>query len=279
MNIFITGAANGIGAAIAQLAAKGKHTVGIYDIDEVNAEALADSINQQNQHKKGKLKGKRKAKKATEPKMQAIAGKLDVSCADDWDKALAEFNQFAGGIDVLVNNAGILSSGKFTDIPLEEHLAQMQVNAKGVLLGCYKVKAYLKPHHNAKVINILSASSLHGQPDIASYAATKAYVRNITEGLDVEWADEGIRVFDVMPLYVNTNMIKDIKTASVHSMGVDHTPKDVASVVIKTIVKANKGQAVHKMVGKKTQLMYTGFKLMPDQLKRKIHLRMVLDGE
>lgn len=266
MNVFITGAANGIGAAIAQLAAKSAHTIGIYDVDEVNANALANSINHP---KKGKFK------RSKQVKIQAIAGKLDVSSADDWDKALAEFNQFAGGIDVLVNNAGILSSGKFTDIPLEQHLAQMQVNAKGVLLGCYKVKPYLKSHHNAKIINILSASSLHGQPDIASYAATKAYVRNITEGLDVEWADEGIRVFDVMPLYVDTNMIKDIQTLSVHSMGVDHTPKDVASVVIKTIEKANKGQAVHKMVGKKTQLMYTGFKLMPDHLKRKIHLRMV----
>lgn len=263
MNILITGAANGIGAAIAQLAAKGKHTIGIYDIDLENAQKLADSINQ------SKAKSKRKPR--------AIAGKMDVSSADDWDKALAEFTDFAGGLDALVNNAGILSSGKFTDIPLEEHLAEIEVNAKGVLLGCYKAKPYLKPHSNAKIVNMLSASSLHGQPDIASYAATKAYVRNITEGLDIEWANEDIRVFDVMPLYVQTNMIKDIKTLTVHTMGVDYTAKDVAKVVMKAVKKPNKGQSVHKMVGAKTQLMYSGFKLLPDALRRQMHLRMVLD--
>lgn len=256
MNILITGAANGIGAAIAKQAAEAGHTIGLYDIDEANVNLLANNIN------------------STASKTVATSGKMDVSSEQDWDNALAHFTDFAGHIDVLVNNAGILSSGKFNDISLQEHLAEIEVNAKGVLLGCYKTKPLLKKHSNAKIINIISASSLHGQPDIASYAATKAYVRNITEGLDIEWADDGIRVFDIMPLYVRTNMIKGIKTHTVHSMGVDHTPDDVARVVIQTLSKSNSANA-HQIVGLKTKLMYIGFKLLPDYLRRKMHLRMV----
>ncbi|KAF5291239.1 hypothetical protein FQR65_LT20478 [Abscondita terminalis] len=86
-SIFISGAAQGIGAAIARLFYQQGYQVGIYDINEVQAQALADQLGH-----------------------NAKAGKLDVRDYAQWQKALAEFSEWAQGLNILVNNAGILYS-------------------------------------------------------------------------------------------------------------------------------------------------------------------------
>lgn len=260
MNIFITGSAQGIGAAIATLAAKKGHTVGIYDINTEGAKKLADSLN--------KKFGKKKKAKCTH-------GKLNVTSADDWDAAFANFTEFAGSIDVLVNNAGILSSGKFADIPLEKHLAQIEVNNKGVLMGCHKVKPLLAKHSNAKVLNLSSGSSLFGQPDLASYAATKFFVRGLSEGLDVEWSTDGIRCLTVVPFFVATDMVVGMKTGSIDKFGVDTTPDDVAKTVLKVLKTPNNKVQMHNPVGMKMAFLKRLTQLLPDSINWKIHEGMV----
>lgn len=269
MNIFITGAAQGIGAAIATLAAKKGHTVGIYDINTDGTKTLADALN--------KKHGKKFAKKnkASSNKTPCIHGKLDVTSADDWDSALADFVAFAGNIDVLVNNAGILSSGKFTDISLEKHLAAIEVNNKGVLLGCHKAKPLLAKHSNAKVLNLSSGSSLFGQPDLASYAATKFFVRGLSEGLDVEWSTDGIRCLTVVPFFVATDMVVGMKTGSIDKFGVDTTPDDVAKTVLNVLETPNKKAQMHNPVGVKMAFLKRITQLLPDSINWKIHEGMV----
>lgn len=120
MNILITGSAHGIGAATARQFAQAGHHVGIFDIDAAGAQALATQL------------GK-----------NAISGVLDVCSESDWDRILRQFTEHFGSLDVLVNNAGLLCSGKFEQIELSRHLDQLQVNVNGVLLGCYKVRPYL----------------------------------------------------------------------------------------------------------------------------------------
>ena len=234
MNILITGSAQGIGAATARLCVQTGHRVGIFDIDAARAKALADELGE-----------------------HAISGKLDVSLADDWDVALREFTEHFGQLDVLINNAGLLCSGKFEQIELQRHLTQLSVNVNGVLLGCYKARPYLKPHANAKIINLSSAAAIHGQPDLASYAASKFFARGLTEGLDAEWAKDGIRVIDMIPLYTNTGMVVDMQAGSIDQMGVRLQPQDVAQAILKVIEKPNeRWQNTHRPVGLQATILH-----------------------
>ena len=234
MNILITGSAQGIGAATARLCVQTGHRVGIFDIDAARAKALADELGE-----------------------HAISGKLDVSLADDWDVALREFTEHFGQLDVLINNAGLLCSGKFELIELQRHLTQLSVNVNGVLLGYYKARPYLKPHANAKIINLSSAAAIHGQPDLASYAASKFFARGLTEGLDAEWAKDGIRVIDMMPLYTNTGMVVDMQAGSIDQMGVRLQPQDVAQAILKVIEKPNeRWQNTHRPVGLQATILH-----------------------
>ncbi len=234
MNILITGSAQGIGAATARLCVQTGHRVGIFDIDAARAKALADELGE-----------------------HAISGKLDVSLADDWDVALREFTEHFGQLDVLINNAGLLCSGKFEQIELQRHLTQLSVNVNGVLLGYYKARPYLKPHANAKIINLSSAAAIHGQPDLASYAASKFFARGLTEGLDAEWAKDGIRVIDMMPLYTNTGMVVDMQAGSIDQMGVRLQPQDVAQAILKVIEKPNeRWQNTHRPVGLQATILH-----------------------
>lgn len=269
MNIVITGAAQGIGAAIASLAVKKGYTVGIYDINTDGAKKLADTLN----NKYGKKFAKKN--KGAANNTPCIHGKLNVTSEHDWDAALADFVAFAGHIDVLVNNAGILSSGKFTDIPLEKHLAEIEVNNKGVLMGCHKVKPLLAKHSNAKVLNLSSGSSLFGQPDLASYAATKFFVRGLSEGLDVEWSTDGIRCLTIVPFFVATDMVVGMKAGSIDAFGVGTTPDDVAKTALKVLETPNKKTTMHNPVGIKMAFLKRVTQLLPDSINWKIHEGMV----
>lgn len=283
MNILITGAASGIGAAIATLAAKKGHTVGIYDIDLSGAHELVKRLNgKYAKITKTKEGAKRKlfAKNPKDIQPIASAGRLDVSNEADWDAAIADFVAFAGGIDVLVNNAGIVASGKFAQVELGSHLKQVEVNAKGVLLGCYKAKPHLPKHANAKVINLSSASAIYGQPDLVTYSASKFFVRGLTEGLDAEWAADGIRVMDMMPLFVATRMTDVLDTGSIDKMGINLTTEDVAKTVLKALEKPNKKwQPTHHQVGFKAKMLYELGRHAPARINQLVHKNMAKQGD
>ncbi len=74
---------------------------------------------------------------------------------------------------------------------------------------------------------------------MVSYAASKFFVRGLTEGLDAEWARDGIRVIDMMPLYTNTAMVVDMQAGSIDQMGVRLQPQDVAQAIMKVIATPN----------------------------------------
>lgn len=176
--IFVTGAASGIGRACAELFARRGWFVGVYDVDTDGAQAIAATLGKDN----------------------AVAGALDVSDADAWQRALAEFWVHSGErLDVLFNNAGILAPGSFEAVPLARHEAMLAVNVKGIINGCHCAFHYLQRSQGSRVINMASATAIYGQPELVTYSATKFAVRGFTEGLDLEWSKFGIRVSDIWP--------------------------------------------------------------------------------
>jgi len=197
-SVFITGAAAGIGRATALTFARNGYLVGGYDIDVAGLGSLATEISA--------LGGK------------SVVGHLDVTDHDEMAQRLGEFADAAGGrLNVMVNNAGILRAGRFEEIDISAQLTEIDINTKGVVNGLHAAFPYLRATPNPVVVNLASASAIYGQPELATYSATKFFVRGITEALDIEWNRYGIRVIDMWPLYVHTAMTDSIKTGTTES--------------------------------------------------------------
>jgi NAD(P)-dependent dehydrogenase (short-subunit alcohol dehydrogenase family) len=169
----ITGAASGIGAAIAQaFAAEGAHHVCITDINDDPGRATAAKIGE-----------------------AAAYTRLDVREASDWQRVTAQLLEDYGGIDVIVNNAGITGFESATNpqdpehATLEDWRAVHRTNLDGTFLGCqYAIRAMRKTGRGA-IINIASRSGLVGIPAAAAYASSKAAIRNHTKSVALYCAE------------------------------------------------------------------------------------------
>lgn len=251
-SIFISGAAAGIGKATALKFIAEGWCVGAYDVDQAGLAALTNEV-------------------AEEQRSRLVTGTLDVTDNDSWQRALEDFTSHTGGsLNVLFNNAGILCSGPFADNSLESQQKLIEVNVQGVLAGSYLALPYLKQaatsENGARVINMSSASAIYGQPSLAVYSTSKFAVRGITEALDLEWSPYGVKVMDVMPLFVRTKLVTDMNAGSIKRLGVRLTPEDIAATVYK--MAYYRGSRVHWPVGLQTKLMLGASKLSPNWLTR-----------
>jgi NADP-dependent 3-hydroxy acid dehydrogenase YdfG len=257
-SVFITGAATGIGRATAMLFAGRGYFVGGYDIDEDRLKVLHGDI--------------------VAVGGRGVVGHLDVTDADEMARRLGEFHEAAGGrLDVLVNNAGLLNAGRFEDIPLGVHHREIEVNVKGVVNGLHAAFPFLKATPGAVVVNLASASAIYGQAELANYSATKFFVRAITEALNLEWDDHGIRVIDMWPLYVNTAMTRDVKTGTTDSLGIRLTAQDIAEDIVAAVdptLPRKMLRQVHFPVGVQAKALAAGARFSPAWLTRLVNKRL-----
>ena len=259
LRILITGASRGIGLATAKKLAKKGHKLALFDIDEKELDAVTTGKDFQ------KL-----AKKAT-----VITGKMDVTNLDDWDNAIAQVQDAFDGIDVLINNAGVLVTGKLPNTDLDKQLKLIDINCKGVLIGCHKVGTLMakdsdNPHR--KIINLSSASAIYGQAEITPYSASKFFVRGLTEGLNIEFEPQGVKVIDVMPLWAKTNLTEGEHATSMDRLGIRLTADDVGKTLYKLTVTPNKKiSGVHFPVGIPAKALNSVAQVMPDSLVRSVN--------
>jgi NAD(P)-dependent dehydrogenase (short-subunit alcohol dehydrogenase family) len=246
--IFVTGAATGIGRACAELFAQKGWFVGLFDVNAKGLEEVASLIGENN----------------------SVSGVLDVSDPAAWQRALSAFWTHSGQrLDVLLNNAGVLTTGPFEGVPLARHHAMLDVNVRGMITGCHKAFEYLQQTPHSHVINMASATAIYGQPELATYSATKFAVRGLTEGLDLEWRRFGIRVSDIWPSFVSTAMADDYgKIASAKSLGIRLTPADVASTVWACANSGTGFSKTHWTVGMQARLLSLGTRFAPTVLTR-----------
>ena len=246
--IFITGAASGIGRACAELFARRGWFVGLYDVNAEGVAQLATMLGEGN----------------------AVCGVLDVSNPEDWQSALPDFWAHSGQrLDVLLNNAGILTTGPFEGVALAKHYAMLDVNVRGMITGCHCAFQYLQKTPRSQVINLASATAIYGQPELATYSATKFAVRGLTESLDLEWRRFGIRVSDIWPSFVKTAMANDFgRIASAKSLGIRLTPADVAATIWACATSGGWFHKTHWTVGLQAWLLALGTRLAPSMLTR-----------
>ncbi len=245
-SILISGAGRGIGRAMAELFLSRGWRVGLYDVD---ASAAADAA--------GGRPG-------------AVHGELDVRDADRWRAVLDDFCA-DGALDVLVNNAGVLASGPFTTMDADTHRRMVDVNVSGVVHGALAGHPFLRRSRQPLLLNLCSASSLYGQPTLATYGATKAAVKSLTEALDLEWRTEGIRVRSLLPLFVATEMVSrdGVRATSVGRLGVRLTAADVAAAAWKVVHEGPRRlSSPHRAVGPQTRVLAAASAITPDWANR-----------
>lgn len=186
----VTGAARGMGKEEAKLFAKEGAKVVVADIIENEAEEVAKEIIQNGG--------------------EAMAYKLDVSKAKNWEKMVEAVVEKWGKVDVLVNNAGILSSTGVEDTTEEEWDKVMAVNAKGNFLGVKYVLPAMKKAQKGSIINISSIYGLIGSGAAAAYHASKGAVRLFTKTVAAELAKYNIRVNSIHPGVIRTAMTDEL---------------------------------------------------------------------
>lgn len=186
----VTGAARGMGKAEAELFAQEGAKVVLADILEKEVEEVAKQIN-----KKGG---------------DAIAVKLDVSKAKDWEKVVDEVVKKWGKVDVLVNNAGILSLSGIEDTSEEEWDKVMEINAKSDFLGIKYVLPAMKMAKKGSIVNISSIYGLIGSGAAVVYHASKGAVRLLTKTVAAELAKYNIRVNSIHPGVIKTPMTEEL---------------------------------------------------------------------
>ena len=248
--VFITGSGRGIGRATAEHFASKGWKVGVFDLD-------SDSVSW-----------------ASGP--EYVAGVIDVTSPESWEKALAQFAEATGGrLDVLVNNAGVLYGTPFMEASYARDSALADVNIKGVYFGARAAFDLLQSTPGSALVNVCSASAIYGTPEMATYSSTKFAVRGITEALDQEWADEDIVVRSVWPLYVKTAMLDGVSTSGTSRQGVNLTVESVAEKIFTAATATNPLAPVHYPVGLKATLLYHGAHFAPSRLSRALNSLLV----
>jgi len=184
----VTGAARGIGLGCAKLMAQHGCDVVITDIDISAANQVTEGVSDH----------------------AAIA--LDVTDKQAWTSAIEQARKLMGGINVLVNNAGIIIPGTVEELDEASWDRTMDVDLKSVYLGCQAALPVLSQNAPASIINIASISSMIASPNFAAYNAAKAGVHMLTKSVALHAARShpGVRCNSIHPAFVDTGMVDQV---------------------------------------------------------------------
>lgn len=217
--VAITGGARGIGLATAKafLAAGARVAIGDLDLDlaKQSAAALAGEV---------------------------VALPLDVTSATSFAAFLADTEKALGPVDILVNNAGVMLTGEFLTESAATEDKMIDINLRGVILGCKLAGAGFAARGRGHLVNVASMAGIGGFSGVATYCATKFGVVGLTLALREELRPKGVKVSAVLPGIVHTELSAGVKLPGVVEGFVSVEPEDIAAAIVKT-ARANTAMA------------------------------------
>lgn len=197
--VFITGAASGLGRALADRYARAGWRVCLADVnDQGGSEALT---------------ALRAAGHEAEFLHCDVRHDADVQAAADW------LQEHWGGVDLVYNNAGVAAAGPAADLALEDWQWILDINVLGVVRGCKTFVPLFKQQGHGHVVNIASMAGLVHPPRMASYCAAKAAVVALSESLYFELAPANIAVSVVCPSFFRSPLIDGGRFADAQTKG------------------------------------------------------------
>lgn len=204
----VTGASSGIGKTIAIALAKANFSVGLVARRNDKLTEIEKKINETTDGR-------------------ALAIQTDVSERKEVESMVRQVEETFGPIDVYVNNAGVMLDAKITNKQVHNWEKMIDVNIKGVLYGLHEVIESMVERQTGHIFNIASVSGFEVTKNSTVYSATKFAVRAISIGLEKELARTGVRVTNISPGMVDTDLVTrgnvDRKILS---------PKDIAEAVL-----------------------------------------------
>jgi NAD(P)-dependent dehydrogenase (short-subunit alcohol dehydrogenase family) len=213
----VTGAASGIGAAIAERFLQAGYQVAFFDIDGQAARATASRV-------------------TAEARRVVIEG--DVSDEQDVKEAVSRTVTDLGSLDVLINNAGVEINGTVLDLSAEQWERQLAVNLRSVFLFSKYSIPEMQPR-GGSIINVASVHALVSWPRCAAYDAAKSALIGLTRAMAVDHGKDGIRVNAICPGYIETPLLEQRfasgtvnkqEALKFHPLGRIGKPSDIAEV-------------------------------------------------
>lgn len=191
--IFITGGASGLGRAIALRFGRAGWRVCIADVNDARGAETLQALAPLTSH--------------THYLRCDVTREEDLTAASEWLTANW------GGVDVVVNNAGVAQAGAIDDVPLSDWQWIIDINLLGVVCGCKVFTPLFKRQGRGHFVNVASMAGLLDMPRMSSYNATKAAVVSLSETLQNELADDHIGVSLVCPSFFKTNLGDSLRTS------------------------------------------------------------------
>ena len=214
----VTGAAGGIGGSIAKKMLDAGANVALLDRNVDIAEKLASELNSDGE--------------------RTLCCQIDIMNEDEVKYAVGKVNKRFGGVDILVNAAGILKHKPLTELSLDDFQSVLNVNLTGTFLMCREVVPYMKNKGRGKIVNIASLGGETARKVGVNYAASKAGVVGLTKCLAGELGGDGIYVNAVNPGPILTELTKQVppEVFKIWNEGrviiKDGLPEDVADAVM-----------------------------------------------
>ncbi len=193
-SIAITGAGSGFGAALAYHYASDGFNVAVTDIDEERARRTLYEIQ--------KMGG------------ESFSLRLDITRAEDWQQLYDTVLKRWGGLQMLVNNAGVAVAGDVEETSMEDWNWVLDIDLMGVVRGCHQFAGLMKRQNAGHIVNIASFAGLAGLPSIAAYGVAKAGVVALSEALRAEMLPYGVGVTVACPAFVKTGLLDSFRSTN-----------------------------------------------------------------